>query len=161
MNRLIRFLSVCLLLSFVFPVQAKVEGVTNDPNKDRRDKWILPDFQDFLPRNTCKGYHRPNVENMCCPHPVSYTHLDVYKSQGCACASSGAASVITNPLICFVKVSERTALSVSYTHLEPTTRLLRSRHSWPAPTPTLSMAQICAQTAALSCSTASEIKGAH
>ena len=28
MNRLIRFLSVCLLLSFVFPVQAKVEGVT-------------------------------------------------------------------------------------------------------------------------------------
>ena len=28
MNRLIRFLSVCLLLSFVFSVQAKVEGVT-------------------------------------------------------------------------------------------------------------------------------------
>lgn len=33
MNRLIRFLSVCLLLSFVFPVQAKVEGVTNEPNQ--------------------------------------------------------------------------------------------------------------------------------
>ena len=29
---------------------------------------------------------------------------------GCASASSGAASVITNPLICFVKVSVRTAL---------------------------------------------------
>ena len=33
MNRLIRFLSVCLLLSFVFPVQAKVEDVTNEPNQ--------------------------------------------------------------------------------------------------------------------------------
>ena len=33
MNRLIRFLSVCLLLSFVFSVQAKVEGVTNEPNQ--------------------------------------------------------------------------------------------------------------------------------
>ena len=33
MKRLIRFLSVCLLLSFVFPVQAKVEGVTNEPNQ--------------------------------------------------------------------------------------------------------------------------------